>query len=178
MGFSRQKYWSGLPFPSPGHLPDPGIKPGSPALQADFLPPQPPEEPVRQNSQLITARHSYFVPLYLLKTGSISITFILNLLPLIFIILGMLLGIWVNPKHCHEIKAIFETKYFSDLRGAGSLQWIIHVFLFTFMINMIFHLCLHWICLLYAGKTWPVSSWWFLPLRLQFLCNQMAFTWL
>ena len=38
MGFSRQKYWSGLPFPSPGHLPDPGIKPGSPALQADDLP--------------------------------------------------------------------------------------------------------------------------------------------
>ena len=37
MGFSRQKYWNGLPFPSPGNLPEPGIKPGSPALQADFL---------------------------------------------------------------------------------------------------------------------------------------------
>ena len=35
MGFSRQECWSGLPFPSPGDLPDPGIKPGSPALQAD-----------------------------------------------------------------------------------------------------------------------------------------------
>ena len=35
MGFSRQEYWSGLPFPSPGDLPNPGIKPGSPALQAD-----------------------------------------------------------------------------------------------------------------------------------------------
>ena len=33
MGFSRQKYWSGLPFPSPGGLPDPGIEPRSPALQ-------------------------------------------------------------------------------------------------------------------------------------------------
>ena len=32
MGFSRQEYWSGLPFPSPGHLPDPGIKPVSPPL--------------------------------------------------------------------------------------------------------------------------------------------------
>ena len=32
MGFSRQKYWSGLPFPTPGDLPDPGIKPGPPAL--------------------------------------------------------------------------------------------------------------------------------------------------
>ena len=38
MGFSRQKYWSGLPFPSPGDLPNPGIKPRSPALQADDLP--------------------------------------------------------------------------------------------------------------------------------------------
>ena len=37
MGFSRQEYWSGLPFPSPGDLPNPGIEPGSPALQADPL---------------------------------------------------------------------------------------------------------------------------------------------
>ena len=38
MEFSRQGFWSGLPFPSPGDLPDPGIKPRSPALQADALP--------------------------------------------------------------------------------------------------------------------------------------------
>ena len=38
MGFSTQKYWSGLPFPSPGDLPDPGIEPASPAWQADSLP--------------------------------------------------------------------------------------------------------------------------------------------
>ena len=38
MGFPRQEYWSGLPFPSPGDPPDPGIKPRSPALQADSLP--------------------------------------------------------------------------------------------------------------------------------------------
>ena len=38
MGFSRPEYWSGLPFPPPGDLPDPGIKPVSPALQADSLP--------------------------------------------------------------------------------------------------------------------------------------------
>ena len=42
MGFSRQEYWSGLPFPFPGDLPDPGIKPGSPALKADSLPSEPP----------------------------------------------------------------------------------------------------------------------------------------
>ena len=38
MGFSRQDYWSGLPFPSTGDLPHPGIEPKSPALQADSLP--------------------------------------------------------------------------------------------------------------------------------------------
>ena len=43
MGFSRQECWSGLPFPSPGDLPDPGIEPGSPALQADALPSEPRE---------------------------------------------------------------------------------------------------------------------------------------
>ena len=42
LGFSRQEYWSGLPFPSPGDLPDPGIEPGSPALQAEALPSVPP----------------------------------------------------------------------------------------------------------------------------------------
>ena len=41
MGFSRQEYWSGLPFPSPGDLPNPGIKPGSPAWQADALSSEP-----------------------------------------------------------------------------------------------------------------------------------------
>ena len=46
MEFSRQKYQSGLPFPSPGDLPDPGIKPGSPALRADALPSEPPGKPI------------------------------------------------------------------------------------------------------------------------------------
>ena len=38
IGFSRQAYWSGLPFPSPGDLPNPGVEPRSPALQSDSLP--------------------------------------------------------------------------------------------------------------------------------------------
>ena len=41
MGFSRQEHWSALPFPSPEDLPDPGIEPGSPALQADTLKSEP-----------------------------------------------------------------------------------------------------------------------------------------
>ena len=38
MGFSGQEYWSGLPFPSPGDIPDPGMEPATPALQEDSLP--------------------------------------------------------------------------------------------------------------------------------------------
>ena len=45
--FSRQEYWSGLPFPSPGDLPNPEIEPGSPTLQADALPSEPPGDPAK-----------------------------------------------------------------------------------------------------------------------------------
>ena len=45
-GFARQEYWSGLPFPSPGDLPDPGIEPRSPTLQADALTSAPPGKPI------------------------------------------------------------------------------------------------------------------------------------
>ena len=45
MGFSRQEYWSGLPFPSPGDLPDPGIEPRSPTSRADALTSEPPGKP-------------------------------------------------------------------------------------------------------------------------------------
>ena len=55
MEFSKQEYWSGLPFPSPNDLPDPGIKPGSPTLQADSLPSELPEPP---NTALPQARRT------------------------------------------------------------------------------------------------------------------------
>ena len=45
MGFPRKEYWSGLPFPTPGHLPEPGIKPAYTASQADSIPSEPPEKP-------------------------------------------------------------------------------------------------------------------------------------
>ena len=55
VGFSSQEHWSGLPFPSPGDLPDPGIEPGSPASQADTLPSEPPGKlnPKEQHSPRI-----------------------------------------------------------------------------------------------------------------------------
>ena len=57
MGFSRQECWSGLPFPFPGDLPDPGIEPGSPALQADALPSEPPGKLIYFNWRLITLQY-------------------------------------------------------------------------------------------------------------------------
>ena len=51
MGSSRQEYWSGLPFPSPGDLPNPGIEPGSPALQADALSSEPPGKHTRSRNK-------------------------------------------------------------------------------------------------------------------------------
>ena len=50
MEFFRHEYWSGVPLPSPVDLPDPGIEPGSPALQADALPSEPPGEPILDES--------------------------------------------------------------------------------------------------------------------------------
>ena len=51
MGFSRQEYWSGLPFPSPGDLPDSGIEPGSPALEADALTSEPPGKQILEGKK-------------------------------------------------------------------------------------------------------------------------------
>ena len=48
LGFSRQEHWSGLPFSPPGHLPDPGIEPSSPALAGRFLSTEPPGKPTRE----------------------------------------------------------------------------------------------------------------------------------
>ena len=56
MGFFRQEYWSGLPFSYPGDLPNPGMKPRSPVLQADSLPSEPPGKPtqlVQNQAQLL-----------------------------------------------------------------------------------------------------------------------------
>ena len=63
MGFSRQEYWSGLPFPSPGDLPDLGIKPRSPALQADALTSEPPGHRLEQYQTHISDHISTYSPL-------------------------------------------------------------------------------------------------------------------
>ena len=55
-GFPRQEYWSGWPFPSPGDLPDPGIKPGFPALQEESLPSEPPGKPTAKEIKVKTSK--------------------------------------------------------------------------------------------------------------------------
>ena len=64
MEFSRQEYWNGLPFPSPGDLPNPGIEPRFPALQADALPSEPPGKPkknIHDNIKLYQAHQLIFL---------------------------------------------------------------------------------------------------------------------
>ena len=61
MGFSRQEYWSGLPFPSPGDHPNPGIEPRSPTLQADALTSGPPGKPCMTTGKTITLTRWTFV---------------------------------------------------------------------------------------------------------------------
>ena len=68
MGFSRQEFWSELPFPSPGDLPNPGIEPRSPALQADALTSEPPEKPLEE---------PYWDIINSLEVGNLSLLFLL-----------------------------------------------------------------------------------------------------
>ena len=56
--FSKQECWSGLPIPSPGDLPDPGIEPRSPAMQADSLPSEPPGKPICLSVTLKTEHYT------------------------------------------------------------------------------------------------------------------------
>ena len=77
MGFSRQEYWSGLQFPSPGDLPDSGIKPRYPALQADALPSEPPGKPMEAYTDA-------------LKTKQINLSKTLNIYQLKLVFCGRL----------------------------------------------------------------------------------------
>ena len=79
IGFSRQEYWSGLSFPSPGDLPNPEIKPRFPALQADSLPSEPPGKPPDNkiqfsSAQLLNRVRLFATPRIAARQASLSIT--------------------------------------------------------------------------------------------------------
>ncbi|CAM9750100.1 unnamed protein product [Rangifer tarandus platyrhynchus] len=72
-GFSRQEHWSGLPFPSPGDLPDPGTEPGSPALRADSSPTEPlgsPEALTQSGTRLSDVTLTFKGPTHVSGSGS------------------------------------------------------------------------------------------------------------
>ena len=85
MGFSRQEYWSGLPFPPPGNLPNPGIKPESPALQADSLLLVPPGKPQQFHISLLKItgklRFHYFLPFTFLPLFALILYFVMTEVP-------------------------------------------------------------------------------------------------
>ena len=103
IGFSRQEHWSGLPFPSPGDLPDPGIKPRSPTLQADALLSEPLGKPKE--------RHSYFwweLPsrFYGGQFGNINI-----ISTCAFCYSNLLVGIYLVDKLAHTGSTTFVQDY-------------------------------------------------------------------
>ena len=71
VGFSTQEHWSGLPHPPPGDLPNPGIEPGSPALQADSLPSEPPGKPHSRGMDTI----QFIAVTYLWVLSIVTVTF-------------------------------------------------------------------------------------------------------
>jgi len=82
LGFTWQKYWSGLPFPSPGDLPDPRIKPESPVLQINSLPSKPPGEPALIHSSIQLRKQKY------LSHGLVTQISGENICKIIFTVLG------------------------------------------------------------------------------------------
>ena len=87
MGFSRQEYWSGVPFPSPGDLPDPGIEPRSSAWQADALTSEPPGKPMPSHMTTLLKTVKCTLP------PSLPLTFLISFFPLQHLPLSNLLRI-------------------------------------------------------------------------------------
>ena len=73
MGFPRQEYWSGLPFPSPWDLPDPGMEPGSPALAGGFFTPEPSRKPMSYLPQLMKLSEDKWTPDLQTRLGQCSV---------------------------------------------------------------------------------------------------------
>ena len=80
MGFSRQEYWGGLPFPCSGDLPDPGIEPGFPTLEADALTSEPSGKPMILGGDQLSARIDLGLHLlvYILVSQSVIFTYFLS----------------------------------------------------------------------------------------------------
>ena len=121
MEFSRQKYWSGLPFPSPGDLPDPGIKPRSPTLQAGTLPSEPPGKPIIPRSQVIIwQRANNFYP-FLPWTTRIALS--VSVLRWLTYSLEMIVAQLPNSTQC---SVAIQMGGKSKKEGIYAYAWLIH----------------------------------------------------
>ena len=102
MGFFRQEYWSGLPFPFPGELPDPGIKPGSPVIWADALQSEPPGKPLYALSIIIKISYAH-------KTQDLKIFGFIN---------------WLFNKYCAWVETSWVTLIFIKLDSIGCMYFL------------------------------------------------------
>ena len=138
MEFSKQEYWSGLPFPSPRDLSDPGIKPRSLALQADSLPSEPSGSPVVVWIILLSIVTVRFI--YILTCINISFLFIVECILLLrlhshALFINLLMDIWV-VLGCYQFRAI-----------TNKVPWtFIHVFEWTYAFNSTYYLKMEWSC--------------------------------
>ena len=130
MEFSRQEYWNGLPFPSPGALPDPGVKPRSPTFQADSLPFEPPEKPPHNSIYLVQFRSvsqsclTLCNPMTAVCHTSLSITNSRSLLKLMSIELVMPFSHLILCCSLLLLPSIFPSiKFFSNV-SVPCIRWL------------------------------------------------------
>ena len=132
MGFSRQEHWSGLPFPSPGDLPNPGIELGSPALQTDTLPSEPPGKLSRtlvilQNWKTVPIKHQLPVP-----TAQ-------SLPPTILLSVSMNLPVWVPRWMDSNSLCLFVTGLFHSSIMSTGLIYVVACVRISFLIMQFYN---------------------------------------
>ena len=148
MGFFRQEYWSGLPFPSPGDLPNPGVKPRSPTLWTHTLPSEPPGKP----KDALYSPNKLFPDILIPPKKKISTeNFSLNLCHIVFknVLLSLLLNINnLRAKTCIN----FTNQLESTGVGQGTRNALVYFFQVDFRCNQ--QNCIyHFLVLLYVETT-------------------------
>ena len=130
MGFLRQEYCSVLPFPSPGDLPDPGIKPESPALQADALLTEPPWKPIKGTKVHIKCQYFFGFQSRICSTLQLleycaycGNTMFHNLPSRHFFNSSRFLNL--NAIHCHKIYLKVKSQYSDKLQNDFILELIL-----------------------------------------------------
>ena len=123
MEFSRQEYWSGLPFPSPGALPDPGIESGSPALWADSSPSEPCGKPKPIITDKKERENSFFVLQSATFCKSYFTAYFYYLLSIFIVFVFACTGFFIAA---HGLSLVAGSRACSLLWSVGfSLQWLL-----------------------------------------------------